>query len=181
MPAMQKRMRTRSHAGSAETFRQERHPAVVVGLSAALEFGGTAAIDIGVASGEVHILGGVYFWKDEDSMEAGGFLHCGGSLRVIGLITISAEFALTLGYHRDGDRDYFFGRATLHVEIDVFFFSVSVDLVVERRFGGNSSERLAGRRHLLALDPSPPTIGDIIPTKDLWGKYWDAFGGLTEA
>jgi len=61
---------------------------------------------------------------------------------------------MTLGYHNDSGRDYFFGRATLHVEIDIFFFSVSVDLVVERRFGGNSSGRLTGRRRYL-LDEDP--------------------------
>jgi hypothetical protein len=154
----------------------------IVALGVALEFGGSASIDIVLATGEVHVLGGLYFWKRDDAMEAGGYLRCGGSLRVIDLITISAEFVLTLGYYREGSHDYFFGRATLHVEVDVFFFSVPVDLIVERRFGGNSSDRLAGRRrYLVPADPSPPTIGDIIPSKELWGKYWDAFGGLAEA
>jgi len=55
-------------------------------MGAALEFGGSASIDVDLAEGEVHVFGGIYFWKRDDTMEAGGYLRCGGSLKVIGLI-----------------------------------------------------------------------------------------------
>src|SRR5205814_284535 len=86
-------------------------------VEAAFEFGATAAIDLGVASGEVHIMAGIYFslQRKENSTDLAcvlsGYLRMGGSLSVLGLIKVSVEFNLSFTY--DGVRDKAYGRATL--------------------------------------------------------------------
>jgi hypothetical protein len=109
-------------------------------LEAAIEFGATASIDIGVASGGVHVMAGIYFSLQRrdpsGDMEATltGYLRMGGSLSVLGLVTISVEFNLSFTYQSATNKAY--GRATLTVEVEVVCFSKSVELTVERAFGG---------------------------------------------
>lgn len=122
-------------------------------LEVALEFGAAAALDIGVASGEVHIMAGIYFSlqrkEGETTLAAilSGYLRMGGSLNVLGLIHISVEFNLSFTYDSDTDKAY--GRATLVVSVEVLMFSTSVSLTVERAFGGS------GDPHFIDFYPAP--------------------------
>ena len=121
--------------------------AIAVGLDgvemmeASLEFGGAFAFDIGVASGGVHIMAGVYFKWENDACELTGYLRLGGSVEVLGIITISVEFYMALTYATGGK---VVGEATLTVEVEVLFFSTSVSMSVRREFagGGGSSAAL---------------------------------------
>ncbi|MEA2827509.1 MAG: hypothetical protein QOG43_1948 [Actinomycetota bacterium] len=132
-------------------------------LEVALEFGAAAAIDIGVASGEVHIMAGIYFKLERKegatdlSAVLSGYLRMGGSLSVLGLITVSVEFNLSFTY--DSSTDKAFGRATLTVQVKVVCFSKSVELTVERAFGGSND----------------PTFAQLVTGPDLWREYADAF------
>jgi hypothetical protein len=132
-------------------------------LEVALEFGATAALDIGVASGEVHIMAGIYFslQRKEGSSDLAailtGYLRLGGSLNVLGIISISVEFNLSFTY--DGARDKAYGRATLTVSVHVLFFSASVELTVERAFGGSGD----------------PHFIDFFPEPEPWREYALAF------
>ena len=67
-----------------------------------------------------------------------GYLRVGGSMSVLGLITVSVEFNLSFTYDAATDKAY--GRATLTVEVEVAFFSASVELTVERGFGGQDGD-----------------------------------------
>ena len=122
-------------------------------LEVALEFGATAALDIGVASGEVHMMAGIYFslQRKEGSTDLAailsGYLRLGGSMNVLGIISISIEFNLSFTY--DSVRDKAYGRATLTVSVHVLFFSASVELTVERAFGGS------GDPHFIDFFPEP--------------------------
>jgi hypothetical protein len=81
----------------------------------------------------------------------------GGSLSVLGLITVSVEFNLTFTY--DSGKDKAYGRATLTVEVEVAFFSKSVELTVERGFGGSGD----------------PKFADLFNTPATWSEYALAF------
>jgi Type VI secretion system effector, Hcp len=137
-------------------------------LEAALEFGATAALDIGVASGSVHMMAGVYFSlqrKDpgnELRATLTGYLRVGGSLSVLALVTVSVEFNLSFTYAEKGKA---YGRATLTIQIEIAFFSKSVDLTVERTFAGQSGD---------------PKFRDMFTTPAVWGDYALAFA-RTEA
>ena len=77
---------------------------------------------------------------------------------MLGLVHISIEFNLTFAYQ---DKGKAYGRATLTVEVEVAFFHTSVDLTVERTFGGNNGD---------------PKFIDFFNTAATWNEYAEAFG-----
>lgn len=133
-------------------------------VEAALEFGAAIAFDIGVASGGVYVKAGIYFhWLVEGSagtIELTAYVEMGGELSVLGLITVSVKFYLALSYHKAGGMAELRGQAQLVVEIEILFFSTSVTLTVERRFGGS---------------PADPKFLDFIPDQATWDRYAAAF------
>ncbi|GAC1541013.1 MAG: hypothetical protein NVS2B17_17890 [Candidatus Velthaea sp.] len=149
--------------GGGGFFHLQLDTAGMKALEVSLEFGATAALDIGVASGEVHIMAGIYFslQRKEGSTALtailSGYLRLGGSLNVLGLISISVEFNLSFTY--DSGRDKAYGRATLTVSVHVLFFSKSIELTVERAFGGSGD----------------PHFIDFFPTPAPWEQYALAF------
>lgn len=151
--------------GGGGFFRLQLDTAGMKLLEAAFEFGVTAALDIGVASGEVHMTAGIYFAlqrKEETDPDLtavlSGYLRVGGSMEVLGIIKVSVEFNLSFTY--DSGTDKAFGRATLTVHVEVLFFSASVELTVERAFGGESGD---------------PVFGEIYDTAEKWNRYALAF------
>jgi hypothetical protein len=139
--------------GGGGFFHLQLDTAGMRALEVALEFGATAALDIGVASGEVHVFAGIYFSlqrKEGGSDLAAiltGYLRLGGSLNVLGLVSISVEFNLSFTY--DSARDKAYGRATLTVSVHLAIFSKSIELTVERAFGGS------GDPHFIDFFPDP--------------------------
>jgi hypothetical protein len=129
----------------------------VILVEGALEFGGQFSIDLGVASGGVHVLAGIYFKLAGPASELAGFVDVGGEVSVLGLVSISVEFNLTLAYFPPQDKAQ--GRATLVVAVHVAFFSQSVELSVERSFGGHGGD---------------PTFADVTTPED-WQAYAAAF------
>ncbi|MET9735075.1 hypothetical protein ABZZ79_31865 [Streptomyces sp. NPDC006458] len=106
----------------------------------AIEFGGSAALNLGVASGGVSIMAGIRFVLKGDSVTVGGYLRCNGFLTVLGIITVSVEFYLELTYQNDGGNSVVRGRGTLTVSVKIAFFSKSVSLTLERSFSGGSGD-----------------------------------------
>lgn len=142
-------------------------------LEASIEFGGCVAFNLGVASGSVSVMAGIYFKLeqsgDDDIVTLSGYLRASGQLNVLGLITISAEFYLSLGYTNANHTNTVEGDASLTVEIDILFFHKSVSLHVHKSFSGPSSQRSA-----LAAAGGPPKFGDQL-SQDDWNTYCDAF------
>jgi hypothetical protein len=133
-------------------------------IEAALEFGAAIAIDLGVASGGVEVKAGVYFhWLDTGSsktVELTGYVRLHGELSILGIISASLTFNLQLTYLKEGTKSTVFGEATLTIEIEVLFFSVSVSATCRREFAGS---------------PSDPTFVDLIPAPSVWADYCAAF------
>lgn len=127
-------------------------------IEASLEFGAAISIDIGVASGGVHLMAGIYYsWKEaEQAAWLEGYLRMGGELDVLGLVSLSLEFIMSLAY--DTGKDVVWGEATLVVEIEIAFFSESVEMSVRRELG----------------DPPRILLEDMY-TPDDWKAYWGAF------
>jgi len=138
-------------------------------LEAALEFGAAASINLGVASGAVSIMGGVYFKitkKDDDGKEITieGYVRINGALSVLGLITVSLEFLLSLTANLEtvNGKDKVtkvWGKATLKIKIEIFFFSKTVKLETSREFAGAGAD---------------PTFTMLVSEKD-WLEYCDTF------
>lgn len=126
----------------------------------------------GVASGSVYIKGGFYFHDSvsPEGVEFEGYIELGGRLSVLGLITISPTFHLSLTYEskalpdkadgRPHRQNRLFGQATLVVEIEILIFSASVKVKVEKTFAGSGSD---------------PLFRDFITDQSVWNEYCDAF------
>lgn len=129
-------------------------------LEGSFEFGGDFSLDIGVASGDIYANAGIYYQiqtvSGGDEAQLTGFFQCGGSLEVLGLITLSEQFYLGLTYDTSSNDVY--GQATVTVEVSVAMFSQSVSLSVEKTFGHST----------------PPTFSDLIAPQD-WLNYTLAF------
>ncbi|GAB3155776.1 hypothetical protein GCM10027258_61250 [Amycolatopsis stemonae] len=154
-------------------------------VEASIEFGGAVAFNLGVASGSVSVMAGIYFklerlpappsgGEGHDEITLTGYVRANGSLNVLGLITISAEFYLALSYTGGGGKNLVEGEASLTVEIDILFFSKSVTLTVHKSFAGPGSSSLAARDAATLPAGGPPSFGDQM-SQDDWNTYCDAF------
>jgi hypothetical protein len=127
-------------------------------LEASIEVGANVSISVVVASGNVHIMAGVYLKFDmvgHDS-QLTGYLRAGGSLDVLGLISASVEFYLGFTYYF-GPPCSIAGEATVTIEVHVLFFSASVSATLRREFA----------------DPQI-SFADLIGPSD-WAYYCDSF------
>ena len=129
-------------------------------LEAALEFGASVALNLGVASGKASIMGGFYFQMVGADFALTGYFRACGSLSVLGIITVSCEFYLGLTYASKGIVPHggtLWGQAKLTVKIKILFFSKSVSISMEREFAG-----------------SDPSFRELVAPSD-WALYCDAF------
>ncbi|MGA2851173.1 MAG: hypothetical protein ABSE46_19385 [Terracidiphilus sp.] len=112
-------------------------------IAAALEFGAVAELDIVVASGSAHILGGFYFDLQLSDTGTGltltGYVRAGGELDVLDILSMSVEFILSLSYENRGGSAWMVGECIYTVEIDILFFHKEVDLTLRREFSGQSA------------------------------------------
>lgn len=130
-------------------------------IEASIEFGGNISLNLGVASGGVYVMAGVYFKLSQTKgTELTGFFRCGGHLEVLGLISVSLEFYLAFTYRDKGrGRNEIWGQAALTVSVKVLCFSTSVKLSVEKRFAGPAGD---------------PTLEQVL-TPDDWQDYCLAY------
>ena len=171
-PAFDFNVSTREHPfllsvsifGGGGFFHLQLDTAGMKELEAALEFGVTASLDLGVASGSVHMMAGIYFALERQdpsndyAAKLTGYLRVGGSMRVLAIITVSVEFNLSFTYDSATEKAY--GRATLTVQVEVLFFSTSVELTVERAFGGEGGD---------------PKFVEMFTSAPVWKEYAKAF------
>jgi type VI protein secretion system component Hcp len=171
-PAFDFNVSTREHPfllsvsifGGGGFFHLQLDTAGMKELEAALEFGVTASLDIGVASGSVHMMAGIYFALERQdpsndlAARLSGYLRVGGQMSVLALITVSVEFNLSFTYDSATEKAY--GRATLTVQVEVVFFSASVELTVEKAFGGQGGD---------------PKFIEMFTSAPVWKEYATAF------
>ena len=132
-------------------------------MEAALEFGGSFSLNLGVASGGVYVLVGIYYARvaatdaTPETIALSAFFRAGGSMGVLGIATVSIEFYLSLTYTTGSNPAVLAGDATLTVEVSVAFFHKSIDLSIHRE-----------------LNDPPPTFEQLLSLDD-WTAYNLAF------
>lgn len=127
-------------------------------IEVSLEFGADLSIDLGVASGGVSIMAGIYFSLQtvpSEQIQLTGFLRADGNLSVLGIISISMEFYLGFTYLQPGKA---YGTASVSVSVSVLFFSVSVSVTMQKTIGGSGD----------------PSFKQAL-TKKNWITYCEAF------
>jgi hypothetical protein len=137
-------------------------------IEAAFEFGAAMSLNVGVASGGVSAMGGIYYKMEiiegENKTTLTGYLRINGHLSVLGLITVSLEFYLAFNaiiqeVNGKSKVQKLEGTATLKVKVEVLFFSKTVSVTV--------------RRELKGADADPKFV-EMIDTDD-WNEYCLAF------
>ena len=129
-------------------------------VEGAIEFGANFSLDLGVASGGVHAMAGIYFQLKGTASDLTGFVDIGGEVSVLGIISISIDLNLSLSWQSSPHGNVIEGRATLTVSVHVLFFSASVQLSVERSFSAGSGD---------------PDVGQVMDLGN-WSQYAAAFG-----
>lgn len=131
-------------------------------LELGLEAGAVLAVDLGVASGSVSAMIGIYMRLEGDAGSLTGYFRLRGAVDVLGLVSASIELYLSLAYEFDTGK--MAGQATITVEVKVLVFSGSVQIHAERRFAGANG------------DPSfLEVMGAESGTSPAWTEYCNAF------
>ncbi|WP_020108242.1 LysM peptidoglycan-binding domain-containing protein [Nocardia sp. 348MFTsu5.1] len=137
-------------------------PAGLVLLEMGLEAGAALSLDFGVASGSVSVMIGIYLRLEGERGQLTGYFRIRGEVDVLGLASASLTLELSLTY--DTFTGKLVGRASLVLEVEVLFFSASVEVTVERRLAGSRGD---------------PSLRDIMPPErggnNMWDNYFDAF------
>ncbi|MGE2714431.1 LysM peptidoglycan-binding domain-containing protein [Mycolicibacterium litorale] len=137
-------------------------PMGLVLLEMGLEAGASLSVDLVVASGSVSVMVGVYLRLEDKKGQLTAYFRIRGEVEVLGIASASITLELSLRY--DTDTGKLVGRASLTVEIEVAFFSASVEIVVERRLAGSKGD---------------PSLKDVMPPDEggeqLWNQYYAAF------
>jgi gas vesicle protein len=143
-------------------------------VEAAFEFGASASLSLGVASGGVTIMGGFYFKYEvaasgDEELNLTGYIRINGRMSVLGLISVSIEFYLSLeaayvtkqiGNGQTVKKvEKMQGVAKLKVKVEVLFFSKTVTITVKREFAGADAD---------------PTFAQMVLPED-WNEYCLAF------
>jgi hypothetical protein len=136
-------------------------------LEAAFEFGAACSLDFGVASGSVSVMAGIYFKIEADEASLTGYFNLKGRVSVLGLITASLELTLELSYEFASGKCV--GRASLVIEVEVLFFSASVEVKCEKKFAGANGD--PSFRQIMA-SYADPVSGDVV---EPWTDYCEAF------
>ncbi len=132
-------------------------------LEASFEFGAAVALDFGVASGSVEVMAGIYFRLESGNSQLTGYFRLRGEVDVLGLISACIELYLELTYEIDTGKAV--GRAVLTVEVEVLFFSASVQIECEKKFKGSNQDPTFAQ----VMGPAPG--GAVRP----WDDYCAAF------
>ena len=107
------------------------------------------------------------------------YIRMGGSLAILGIVTVSLEFYLALQYQDPPNE--LWGQATLTIEIEVLFFSQPIELSVERRLAGpsNGQSAVAGGLRVAQLGGGE-RFSELVEEGD-WTEYVEAFAPVTAA
>jgi hypothetical protein len=132
-------------------------------LELGLEAGATLSIDLGVASGSISAMVGVYMRLEGEGGSLTGYFRLRGEVDVLGIISASIELYLELRYVFETGKLY--GLARLTIEIEVFIFSGSVTIECERQFAGSKGDPTFAE--LMAVEPDG--------TSEPWSEYCTAF------
>ncbi|HEY0519145.1 MAG TPA: hypothetical protein VGC84_06595 [Ilumatobacteraceae bacterium] len=141
-------------------------PKGLVLLEIGLEACACLSVDLGVASGSVSIAVGVYLRLEADKGLLTAYFRIRGEVDVLGLISASITLELSLTYQFDTGK--LIGRASLVVEVEVLFFSASVEITVERKLAGSKGDPTM-------YQIMPPDAGGMNAD---WAEYCDAFAPL---
>jgi hypothetical protein len=150
-------------------------------LEFSFDFGLGYSIDVGVASGQVSLVGGVYFESQtlpskKQDVQLTAYVKASGGVSALGIVSVSVELYLSLGYESVGGQSSLIGTAEMSISVHVLFFGATIGFSISESFGGSgTSSNAIGAAHPAALEPHPSNhFGDSM-TQDNWTDYCASF------
>jgi LysM repeat protein len=137
-------------------------PTGLVLLEMGLEAGASLSVDLGVASGSVSVMVGVYLRLEDKGGQLTGYFRIRGEVEVLHIVSASITLELSLTY--DTGTHKAIGRASLRIEIEIAFFSTSVEITCEKKLAGSKGDPAL-------YDVMPPDAGG----QDIWDRYYSSF------
>jgi len=145
-------------------------PQGLVLLEMSLEAGASLSVNLGVASGSVSVMVGVYLRLEGEAGSLTGYFRIRGEVDVLGLISASITLELSLTYEFETGK--MVGRASITIEVEVFMFSFSVEVSCERRLAGSKGDPTLAQVLGVLEDGTP-----LVTTPAAWTDYCAAFAG----
>ena len=153
-------------------------------LEFSFDFGLGISIDIGIASGEVSLTGGVYFELEKqndgrESVDLTAYVKAYGGISALGIVSVSVELYLALVYQSDGTSSQLSGDAEMTISVHVLFFGGDIGFSVHEEFAGSGPSAFAANARQQALagppaDPPPHDFGTYMTAQD-WAEYCTSF------
>ena len=162
---------TVSAIGGGGFFGVTLQPNGVKILEAAFEFGAAISLNFGVASGSLSVMAGIYFKMEGSDATLSGYFRARGEADILGLISLSIELYLSLTYEFSTGKAV--GRASITVEVEILWFSKSVQISCEKKFGGANADPTFV--DLLGAYIDPVTKEERHP----WDEYCAAFAAVS--
>ncbi|MGO9910789.1 MAG: hypothetical protein ACLPQS_06490 [Acidimicrobiales bacterium] len=157
----------------------------VQAVQASFDFAAEVELDLYVASGSVSLSAGITYSWEAAGPNAGttltAFVRLVGSASVLGLISVTIELEISLGFYLDpSGNPYLVGTASMSVSISILFLSESVSITVTKKFGAGSLGGLIEHDLDPAIggtDPFPPPVTTFAGEIDAstWANYCGAF------
>ena len=113
---------------------------------------------------------GVYLRLEGERARSPGYFRIRGEVDVLGLISASITLELSLTYEFDTGK--LVGRASLTIEVEILFFSFSVEVSCERRLAGSNGDPTFAE--ILGIPPDGTPLATVPPE---WSDYCAAFAG----
>jgi hypothetical protein len=127
-------------------------------LQGSLEFGVNARLRIGPASGYGFVRAGIYFSFDSRGALCCGFVHAGGYLDLLGIISMSIYMNVSIWYQNrtDTGESSVYGTARIEVGFKIGFFKMKVRITASYTFAGSKTQptSLAREDNKLLYEPS---------------------------
>jgi hypothetical protein len=169
-------------------------------LAFGFDFGFGLSIDVGIASGQVSLTGGVSY--EAEQLPSGGqdvtltaYVKASGGISALGLVSVSVEMCLSLTYESDGTSSQLAGDAEMSISVHIIFFGFTVGFSVHEEFAGSGPSSFASntpggeRFSAFALtgttvdvppwvtNPKPNSFGTSMTQAD-WDRYCTSFALL---
>jgi hypothetical protein len=114
-------------------------------LEFSFDFGLGYSIDIGIASGEISLVGGVYYESQKlpdgsQEVQLTAYIKASGGVSCLGIISVSVELYLALTYISEGGTSSLSGDATLSISVHILFFGGTISVHMHKQFEGSATD-----------------------------------------
>jgi hypothetical protein len=157
--------------GGGGFFALQLNPTGVDLIEGSMEFGAAIFLDVSVAKGHASITAGVYFSTQGDNSCLKGFVRACGSLRVIGIISVSLVLELSLGYERREGRSVAAGECVMTLSIEIGFFSVDVTLRYRKEMEGSKDSARIARESSRSDPAAAPPVAPLTAEQERVEQY----------